>query len=158
MKKPAYAKGLAFFVASTLLLWAVCGFILFGNKSNSCKENYRNDKRVTINGHILKTQVAKTEVDREKGLGSKKCIEDNQAMLFEFEESGYYPFWMKDMKFPIDIIWLDSNKKVVTTKTNILPSTYPRTFTNTKPAQYVLELKAGNTNNLDISNKTNVSF
>jgi uncharacterized membrane protein (UPF0127 family) len=157
MSKRRYPlKSLAFFIVSTLLLWIACAFILL--KPAGCSEKYRNDQTVKINNHILKTQLAKTQTEQVRGLGGKACIPDDQAMLFEFNKVDYYPFWMKDMKFPIDIIWLDSNKKVVTIKANVQPSTYSRTFSNAKPAKYVLELKSDNVVKLGITSGTQATF
>jgi hypothetical protein len=79
-------------------------------------------------------------------------------MLFEFPASGYYPFWMKDMRFPIDIIWISANKKVVKVQKDLQPSSYPRTFSSAEPAQYILELKAGEAAQLGLANGTIVYF
>jgi uncharacterized membrane protein (UPF0127 family) len=79
-------------------------------------------------------------------------------MLFIFDKPATYPFWMKDMKFPIDVVWLNSDHNVVTVKSNVSPASYPETFQNSAPAQYVLELKAGQAKALEINNKTNLSF
>ena len=48
-----------------------------------------------------------------QGLAVKNQLKENEAMLFVFEKPGKHSFWMKDMKFPIDIIWLDSTGKIV---------------------------------------------
>jgi uncharacterized membrane protein (UPF0127 family) len=158
VKKPDYTKGLAFFIVSTLTLWTLCAFILLGHTKGSCNETYRNDQKLTVNGHVLKAQIAKTETEKQKGLGGKACIPENQAMLFEFEKSSYYPFWMKDMKFPIDIVWIDSSKKVITVKSNVTPSTYPQTFVSGKPAQYVLELQENSSKKFNISEGSSLKF
>jgi hypothetical protein len=62
---------------------------------------------VTINGFKLTADLALTNEQIEKGLSVKDKLKENEAMLFVFEESAKRSFWMKDMKFPIDIIWLD---------------------------------------------------
>jgi uncharacterized membrane protein (UPF0127 family) len=50
---------------------------------------------------------------------------------------------MKDMKFALDMIWLDESKKVVTVKANVTPDTYPGSFCPDGPAQFVIEVPAG---------------
>ena len=47
------------------------------------------------------------------------------------------------MKFPLDMIWINADKKVVYVKKNVQPSTYPNTFCPDQPALYVIEVNAG---------------
>jgi uncharacterized membrane protein (UPF0127 family) len=120
---------------------------------------YRNDKAVSIGSEKIQAETAKTPAERQKGLGGRVCIEPDKGMLFVFDHPGHYAFWMKDMNFPIDIIWLDSSHQVVGLETNVKPSTYPDRFANKqKLAQYVLELKAGRADNLRIGLGTAVNF
>ena len=64
-------------------------------------------------------------------------------MLFVFDHPAQYPFWMKDMNFPIDIIWIDENLKVIFIKKNAVPESYPEVFTSPQNSKYVLEVVAG---------------
>ncbi len=67
-------------------------------------------------------------------------------MLFVFPKADYYPFWMPDMHFPLDIIWIGADKKIISISENIPPlldKTKPTYYLSPKPAQYVLEVKAG---------------
>lgn len=52
-------------------------------------------------------------------------------------------FWMKDMKFPIDMLWLDNQYRVVSSEENVSPDTYPKVFFPSAPSRYVIELSAG---------------
>jgi uncharacterized protein len=80
-------------------------------------------------------------------------------MFFAFTKPGQYPFWMKGMKFPIDIIWITSTHQVAAIEVNESPSTYPASkFVNKIPAQYVLELKANRSKELRMAIGTAVSF
>jgi len=102
---------------------------------------------------IIKTlnvdaEVADTAAKRKKGLSKRDSLPLNQGMLFVFEQSGMYGFWMKDMKFPIDIIWLDENKRIVDIVQNVPvePGKKDSQLTIYKPdgdAKYVLEINAG---------------
>jgi len=96
----------------------------------------------------LKTvEVASDDASRARGLGGRSSLASDTAMLFTFDESSLDRcFWMKDMNFAIDMIWLDESKKVVDIKENVSPDTYPKNFCPTKPAQYVLEVQAGLSN------------
>ncbi len=126
---------------------------------NSACGPYRNDLTVNANHQAFKTEFTKTQQEREKGLGGRPCILDDQAMLFAYAKAGTIPIWMKDMKFPIDIVWLGTDRKVVGIEINVLPSTYPDRFINKDhPAQYVLELKANRAKELNLDLGTPVNL
>lgn len=99
--------------------------------------------------------LAESEGARGQGLGDKKSLPQDQGMLFIFEKTDIYPFWMRDMKFPIDIIWIDSNYEVVDLVKNANPSSYPNSFIPEKQALYVLETNAGwaDKNNIQVGSK-----
>jgi uncharacterized membrane protein (UPF0127 family) len=159
VKKPTYAKSLAFFVVSTLLLWGAAAAVLLRHTtSNTCNQKYRNDKVLRIDGNSINAELATNATQQEKGLGGRSCIGANEGMLFVFKQPGFYPFWMKDMKFPIDIVWISSSHTVVTVKPDVSPSTYPKNFSNSEPAQYVLEVGTGQAQKLDLRNGATVSF
>jgi len=111
---------------------------------------------VEVDGTIFKVVIADTEKEMNRGLSGRKKLEKNQGMLFVFEKSGVYPFWMKDMNFPIDIIWIDEDFKVVYIKENATPESYPETFTSYSPARYALEVASGVTKNNKIKIGDNV--
>lgn len=99
-----------------------------------------------IDGHSFKLLIAKTEKERQTGLSKYKSLPQDEAMVFIFDKSGNYSFWMKDMKFPIDIIFTNEGK-IVTIYNNIpnpknssenLPIYSPTQSTNK-----VLEINAG---------------
>ncbi len=115
-----------------------------------CQEFYRQDAVVSSISSDIPVEVAKTLPDQAKGLAGRACIGDKQGLLFVYDKLGDYKFWMKGLRFPIDIIWIGADKKVVTVKSRLKPSTYPKTFGPSAPAQYVLELKAGEAERLGI--------
>jgi uncharacterized membrane protein (UPF0127 family) len=86
---------------------------------------------------------ANTEAQRNLGLGGRKSLPENQGMFFIFDEPGDYSFWMKDMQFPIDIIWLDEHGVITHIEKNVAPETYPKTFFPGKKSLYVLETNSG---------------
>jgi uncharacterized protein len=102
------------------------------------------ESKAIINGKTISLIVVDTEETREVGLGGRDGLADNQAMLFIFDKPDFYEFWMKDMKFPIDIIWLGTDRKIVHIENNVSPETYPdTTFMPESEALYVLETPAG---------------
>src|SRR3989344_1681259 len=80
---------------------------------------------------------------RARGLSGRRSLEENQGMLFVFNTADYYNFWMKDMYFPIDIIWLNDDWRVIDLTENISPKNFPVTYQPRAPARYVLEVNAG---------------
>lgn len=121
--------------------------IIFLQKENSVNflpnelrqvQIFTHDKKITLD-----TFVAKTIAEKNRGLSVFDSLGDDQAMLFVFEDKKQHGFWMKDMKFPIDIIWLDEHKRVVFIKENAHPKDFPETYKPTQLAQYVVEVNAG---------------
>lgn len=87
-------------------------------------------------------EVADTDSKKETGLSYRKKISDDEGMIFVFDKVGIYPFWMKDMNFPIDILWLDEDYRVVYMEENLATSSYPNAYANKAGAKYVLEINA----------------
>ena len=98
---------------------------------------------LTINGHRLNLEVMRTQEEQIWGLSGRESLNENAGMLFVYEEPVVPSFWMKDMNFSIDIIWIGSDRKIVDITENIAPETYPNTFRPKAPIQYVLEVNAG---------------
>lgn len=81
--------------------------------------------------------------DVKKGLSGRESLSQDMGMLFTFENPGKHCFWMKDMQFPIDIIWVNEAKKVISVQENVQPDTYPDSFCPSEPAKYVIEVNSG---------------
>ena len=102
-----------------------------------------NTRLIRVGGQQVHVSVVDSDASREKGLGGRDGLAPNEGMLFVFGNDGHYSFWMKDMKFAIDILWLTSEGKVVYVQSSLLPSTFPSSFGPGDNARYVLELPAG---------------
>ena len=98
----------------------------------------------------LRLEIADSPTERTQGLSDRPSLPDDSGMLFIFDEPGYYSFWMKNMLFPIDIIWLDENWRIVKIDENILPETYPALLDPPSPVKYVLEINAGKARELEL--------
>jgi uncharacterized membrane protein (UPF0127 family) len=127
----------------TVVIIALVLLSIFSSRDSSCNEIYRSDKVVILGSNRFKVQDASTEEQRGIGLGGRKCLGGDKGMLFTFNRPGTYGFWMKEMNFSIDIIWLDIDKKVVSVEKDVRPSSYPRIYYPSEPSLYVLEVKAG---------------
>lgn len=108
-------------------------------------------------GGCFQVELARTESERDQGLMYRKELDKNKGMLFIFDKESIYPFWMKNTLIPLDMIWADSNGKVVFISQNVQPCQpaslreallagksliCPSVFPPVK-AKYVLEINAG---------------
>ncbi|HEV7424415.1 MAG TPA: DUF192 domain-containing protein [Candidatus Paceibacterota bacterium] len=112
----------------------------------SHKHNVVDVKEVKIAGQDVKVELALTDVKREQGLSGRTSLSDNEGMLFVFDHSDKYLFWMKDMNFSIDMIWISEDMKVVYIKKDARPESYPESYgpgVSDKKAKYVLEVVSG---------------
>lgn len=116
--------------------------------------NYQSGT-VKINNKIINVDIADNDCKRELGLSGRVLLNDGNGMIFVFEKDGNYGFWMKQMNFALDIIWISADFHIVGMERSLSPSTYPKVFGQNYMAQYVLELPAGysNKNNIKIGDK-----
>ena len=103
----------------------------------------RHDMTILMPKGALEAELADTPASRELGLSGRVSMNDDEGMLFAFDKPGRYGFWMKDMKFPLDIIWINENGVIVSIERGLTPESYPKTFINQSEASYVLEVNAG---------------
>lgn len=106
----------------------------------------KSDSSIEINGKYFSVDVAKTDLQKEKGLSVYSKLAQDKGMIFPYEKSDYYTFWMKDMKFPIDIIYIDNGKIVDIFRDVPQPKSVNESLKVYKPrsvADLVLEINAG---------------
>lgn len=130
-----------------LLVGYHCGF------QKTCRvqkldQAVRGEAVIQLPNGIVHAEVVDTPASRAQGLSGRSGLGEKEGMLFIFEHPGKYGFWMKDMLFPIDIVWISEEGYVVHVEHDISPSTYavtnpPQTFINEPNAKYVLEIGAG---------------
>ncbi|MFA6227217.1 MAG: DUF192 domain-containing protein [Candidatus Paceibacterota bacterium] len=114
--------------------------------------------QIEIGGKIIEVDVSDTDYKREVGLSGRNLLSDDTGMLFIFEKEGNYGFWMKDMNFPIDIVWINTDFSVIGIEKSVAISTYPKAFGQDYFAKYVLELPSGfsDKNSLMVGNKISI--
>jgi len=125
-------------IVASLILLVIVGVI--GYSSIQAQSSH-----ITIGSVQLVVEIAKTPADQQKGLSGRSSLASDHGMLFVFDHEDYWGFWMIDMKFPLDIIWFNSNRQVVFIEQNLPPCT-PQScpvFTPNVKAMYVLEVNAG---------------
>jgi hypothetical protein len=119
----------------TLTLALVAGHSLYQTKST----------HIIIEGVLLAVDLAETPATQEKGLSGRSSMPSDHGMLFIFSDEDYWGFWMRDMRFPLDIIWFNSNRQAVFIESNLPPCSAQNCpiYTPTARARYVLEVNAG---------------
>lgn len=124
--------------------------ISFSSQSIFADTSTPHHAKLHINNQTLNVEVVSSDFDRMKGLGNRKELAKDTGMLFIFDSEDIHGIWMRDMQFPIDILWLDKNMQVIAMKENVSQWTYPLMFYPNKPAKYVLEINAGAAKRYDI--------
>ncbi len=111
-------------------------------------------------GKVLQVEVMISDEDRQMGLMFRPSLPADRGMLFAFGELGFHGIWMKNCRFPIDIVWLDERKRVVHLAESVpacradpCPSYEPL-----RKAAYVIELNAGQARREKVAVGTSVAF
>jgi uncharacterized protein len=100
---------------------------------------------VVLKGKRFIVEIAADDPSREKGLMYREHMDPARGMLFFFEQEGMLAFWMKNTKIPLDMLFFDRNRKLVSIQADVPPCradpcpTYP----TEAPASYVLEINGG---------------
>jgi len=126
---------------------------------NFLLKNSTPSTQVQLGSGMFKARVVTSDVDREIGLSGVDKLDTHEALLMAFPSDDKWGIWMKDMLIPLDIAWLDSNKKVVYIETNVSPElSTTKTFRPKVPARYVLEMSAGSVQRAGIKINQVASF
>ena len=96
-------------------------------------------------GVVLTVEIATTPSDQEKGLSERDSMAPDHGMLFVFNSEGMWGFWMKGMRFSLDIIWFDSQRRAVFMEQDLPPCSLENCPIYTPPMNtlFVLEVNAG---------------
>ncbi len=115
-------------------------------------QDYAHAIVTTSTGKEISVEVADTVEKRSLGLGKRSGLENGWGMLFVFEKRKQHGFWMKDMEFPLDIIWLD-NHRIAYILRNVQPAksgVIPLVMTPPVAGNFVLEIDAGRADELKL--------
>lgn len=136
-----------------LILFIIVAVTLIGFLTT---KNYPS--QIILGGKVFTVDVADTSFTMNKGYSGHPPIGNNEGMIFVFPENGKHGFWMKDMLFSLDIIWMDENFVINHIERGVKPDTYPKIFYPEKDARYVLEIQAGEVNKLGVKIGDKVKF
>ena len=98
-----------------------------------------------LQGHPFSAEVASDDHSRAQGLMNRERLAPDSGMLFVFRHSDQRWFWMKNTLIPLDILFFDSSRRLVSMQTDVPPCRQAPcpTYPSGEPARYVLELAAG---------------
>jgi len=111
-------------------------------------------------GKVLQSEVMVKDEDRAMGLMFRPSLPSDHAMLFIFDQPDFHTIWMKNCKFPIDIVWLDGDRRVV----DIAPAVPPckadpcPVYQPMRRASYVVEMNAGEAGREKVARGSVVDF
>ncbi|PID32490.1 hypothetical protein CR970_00245 [Candidatus Saccharibacteria bacterium] len=131
MHKHFWWRGVSLVLVLVLAVW------LYGAWERS------RGPQLVVGAEVFSLEVAETEEARIRGLSGRTTLASDAGMFFKFEKVGMHCFWMRDMKFALDIIWLDSNNSVVHIEQSAQPVSYPDTFCPDAAVASAVELPAG---------------
>jgi uncharacterized membrane protein (UPF0127 family) len=106
---------------------------------------YGIDSVSFVNGESIGIEIASTPSELQRGLMYREYLPEGAGMFFIFESEERHGFWMKNMNFPLDIIWIDSDLNIVDITGEVAPchSDPCAVYSPSVPARYVLEVPAG---------------
>jgi len=121
-----------------------------------------NSEIVCINSACFDVEVVSEPGERQQGLMFREELEFDSGMLFVFDETGNYPFWMKNTLIPLDIIWISESGRIVFIYEDVQPCPVDEenclNYNPNTDALYVLEINEGRTSELGISVGDKVKF
>lgn len=131
-------------IAITVVL-TLTGFYLYTNYWDNLQHALYGSEpiyTIYIGSKALDVTLADEAKERIAGLSNTPSLGAQSGKLFVFDTDEKQGIWMKDMRYPIDIIWIDSNLKVVDIAENVTQDTYPKVFAPKSDARFVLEVNA----------------
>jgi hypothetical protein len=87
----------------------------------------------------MSVEIVTTESERVRGLSGRKALPEFGGMLFVFDKADYHGVWMKGMRFPIDVIWISEDLKIVGITESLTPESYPKVYYPPTEIKYMLE-------------------
>jgi uncharacterized membrane protein (UPF0127 family) len=115
-----------------------------------------------VGGVEFEVEIVHMPAGRTKGLSDRDRLRPQTGMLFVFETGKASAFWMKDMRFPLDFVWIGNECEVVDTTANVPPPDSPDSplpiYESDPPAAYTLEVNAGEVEQLGIQTGDSVRF
>lgn len=108
-------------------------------------------KTIAVGSALVEVEIADTDAERELGLSNRSSLRSGTGMLFIFDPPRQVSFWMKDMRFSVDMIFAKKDGTIVNIVRNVPPESYPTMIPSLGAVRYVLEVPAGYAKNVGIA-------
>jgi len=145
--------------STTIILIIGLVLILVGLVVSFTLTTFKPTTQVRIGSGVYSLWLADSETARIQGLSGVEKIHLNGGLLMAYDTNDMHGIWMKDMNFPLDLIWLDSNKEIVYIVKNAPPEDPATTvYVPKSAARYVLELPAGSVKKAGIKTGDTATF
>ena len=114
--------------------------------------------RIRIGAHVVRAIIADTFIKRLLGLMYVKGLNGGACMLFVFPASGRHGIWMRNMLFPIDIVWVNSSGNVIDCVQNARPcnTLQCEVFVPSSNAKYIIEARSGFVKRHGLKNRSKI--
>jgi uncharacterized protein len=146
-KSEAFKKGNLIILFGMLLLFVLCLiFYVFFNPLKGADVSREIKIKVVFNDSSIRAEVADDYASRVEGLSNRNLLNEDEGMIFIFEGEEEVSFWMYNMSFPIDILFLNSDREIVEIVKNAQPCFNPdncERYGTGFNSEYVIEVVAG---------------
>ncbi len=148
----------------SIFLFVLSFFVLAGlggrpaDSARAGERSWPGIYAMRVGDHPITVEIAGTTAERVRGLSGRRDLAPGRGLLFIFPASATYGFWMKEMNFPIDIVWISEDLRIVHIAADVSPDTYPKVFRPASPARYVLEMPAMSMREMDLQPGTTVTL
>jgi uncharacterized protein len=131
--------------------WLVLMLFLLAGGTGAARVNAAAPA-VELHGHRFSVEFATDDASREHGLMMRTTLAPDHGMLFVFPYQAPQGFWMKNTLIPLDILYFDTDRRLVSTQSNVPPCKVDPCpiYPSNAPARYVLELSAGTANHIGV--------
>ncbi len=135
-------------------------FLIFVSSMYIMPSSENVEKRsIYINVEEFSVEIAETAQERSRGLQFHEPLKENEGMLFVFQREGRHGFWMPNMAFSLDMIWISSDFKIIHIEKDVPPceSMPCVSYKPENPALYVLEINSGRSSEMKIGDSVDLS-
>lgn len=119
------------------------------------------DHWVELGGQRFQVEIADNDEERARGLMFRESMDESRGMLFIHDGQQPLAYWMKNTKIPLDILYFDSGKHLVSQQRDVPPCSLGNRcppYPSDAPALYVLELNAGEAAKLGLKEGAALTF
>lgn len=140
-----------FLIAAAVII-ATMGFVLYWFMPKD------NVAYIEHGMHTISARIADDDISRQIGLGGVEHLAPNEGLIMVYDQPDSHSIWMKDMKIPIDVLWINDEGEVIHLEQDMRPESYPSIYRSKRPALYVLELSSGAVHRLNIKIGTKLAI